>query len=206
MKAKLIQLLDALHPLVQVAVKWLQCNVDFAFILAAFTETPRWTVAFRAIHESAWIGVPLGVLLAFSTAKAWRRYFEQPDNLWLLSFNVASVAIAVAVISPVLYALTKTETVDLAQVLQPWALGVWACLLAVSTFSPLVQLAAVTDAPALQSCKPRTKTVHHPAPALQDDAPSLAERARMLKSEGLSNVQIGKEIGVNRNRVAELLK
>lgn len=92
--------------------KWLQNNVDFAFVLAAFTETPRWTVAFKAIHEPTWIGVPLGVLLAFATAKAWRRYFEEPSNKKLLWFNIASVVVAVLVISPVLYALAGAELKD----------------------------------------------------------------------------------------------
>lgn len=130
--------------------KWLQNNVDFAFVLAAFTETPRWTVVFKAIHEPTWIGVPLGVLIAFATAKAWRRYFEEPSNKKLLAFNVASVVVAVLVISPVLYALTSTSAnkdVVLSEALTPFWLRLWSVLLAVTTFSPLIQLAAVTDIP-----------------------------------------------------------
>ena len=40
---------------------WLQNNIDFALFLAVFTETPRWTVVFVAVHESVFIGIPLGV-------------------------------------------------------------------------------------------------------------------------------------------------
>mgnify|MGYP000911813616 CR=1 FL=1 len=146
--------------------KWLQSNVDFAFVLAAFTETPRWTVAFKAIHEPTWIGVPLGVLLAFATAKAWRRYFEEPDNKKLLWFNIASVVVAVLVISPVLYALAGAElkdaktidTIVLSEALTPFWLRLWSVLLAVTTFSPLIQLAAVTDVP-----KPDTKPEQQPS-------------------------------------------
>jgi orotate phosphoribosyltransferase-like protein len=41
---------------------------------------------------------------------------------------------------------------------------------------------------------------------VQADAPTLAQRAKQLKSEGLTNVQIGRELGVHRNKVTELLK
>lgn len=214
--------------------KWVHANVDFAFILAAFTETPRWTVAFQAIHEPAWIGVPLGVLLSFATAKAWRRYFENHDKR-LLSFNVASMAIAVLVIAPVLYTMTRIPAqgalvVDLATVLDPIALGAWACLLAVTTFLPLVQLAAVTELkpvvqmPVVHKAKTPTanKTIDAQAtvqpsnddaqcietPSLEDALPVnwRVQRAKALKSEGLSNAQIGQEMGVHRNTVGKLLK
>lgn len=141
---------------------WFQCNIDFAFVLAAFTETPRWVVAFKAIHEPSWIGVPLGVLLAFATARAWRRYFETYDQR-LLVFNVASMGIAVMVIAPVLYVLTSTKAddVNLSMILHPVALGAWAMLLAVTTFLPLVQLAAVQDPVAKQETKHPSKRVTH---------------------------------------------
>jgi len=162
MKTKII---DSITSIMQALVKWAQNNVDFAFVLAAFTETPRWTVAFKAIHEPTWIGIPLGILLAFATARAWRRYFEEPSNRWLLAFNVASVVIAVAVIAPVLYALAgigadaKADVdIVLSKALSPFWLGVWSVLLAVTTFSPLIQLAAVTDI-----LKPDTKPEVQPS-------------------------------------------
>lgn len=166
MKANKEQVIEAITPIAQALGKWLQNNVDFAFVLAAFTETPRWTVVFKAIHEPTWIGVPLGVLIAFATAKAWRRYFEEPSNKKLLSFNVASVIVAVLVISPVLYALagisvnadTSKDGIILSEALSPFWLRLWSVLLAVTTFSPLIQLAAVTDGQ-----KPDTKTEQQPA-------------------------------------------
>lgn len=124
--------------------RWLQRNVDFAFFLAAFTETPRWTVAFMAIHEPMWVGIPLGVLLAFATAKAWRKFFVSRD--WrLFWFNVASIVIAVMVIAPVLFAQSSGHDVDLSVVLGSKMLWVWATVLALTTFIPLVQLAACDD-------------------------------------------------------------
>jgi len=160
------QVIEAIAPIAQALGKWLQNNVDFAFVLAAFTETPRWTVVFKAIHEPTWIGVPLGVLIAFATAKAWRRYFEEPTNKKLLAFNVASVIVAVLVISPVLYALAgininadaSKDGIVLSEALSPFWLRLWSVLLAVTTFSPLIQLAAVTDGQ-----KPDTKAEQQPA-------------------------------------------
>jgi len=160
MKANKEQVIEAITPIAQALGKWLQNNVDFAFVLAAFTETPRWTVVFKAIHEPMFIGIPLGVLIAFSTARAWRRYFEEPTNQKLLWFNIISVAVAVLVISPVLYALTSANSgeIVLSEALSPKLLRLWSVLLAVTTFSPLIQLAAVTDGQ-----KPDTKPEPQPA-------------------------------------------
>lgn len=123
---------------------WFRDNVDFALFLAVFTETPRWAVAFMAINEPLWVGVPLGVLLAFATSHAWRKYFETRSTP-LLIFNVISVGIAVAVIAPVLFAMTDTlpDDVNIKEVLPVVGVGVWSTLLALTTFMPLVQLAAV---------------------------------------------------------------
>lgn len=199
-------------------VQWLQDNIDFAFVLAAFTETPRWTVAFKAIHEPTWIGVPLGVLLAFATAKAWRRYFET-GNMRLFYFNLASMAIAVAVIAPVLYAMTGQEVaqVTLAH-MQPFGRGVWSALLAVTTFLPLVQLAAVTDTRMHKSVvqKPKSVVQEIVQPEVQSAlaqqtedvqvASDLVAQVKLLKSEGLSNAKIGQQLGMHRNTVGRMLK
>ncbi len=121
---------------------WLKNNVDFALFLAVLTETPRWTVAFMAVHEPLYVGIPLGVLLAFATSHAWRTYFDTRNNK-LFALNVTSIVIAVAVIAPVMFAMTSSETVDINAVLPSGAVWVWATLLALTTFLPLVQLAAV---------------------------------------------------------------
>lgn len=124
--------------------EWLRNNVDFALFLAVFTETPRWAVAFMAVNEPLWVGVPLGVLLAFATSHAWRAYFETKHH-GLFAFNVASILVAVAVIAPVLFAMTSApaDQVNISDVLSDWWRGVWALLLALTTFIPLVQLAAI---------------------------------------------------------------
>lgn len=145
--------------------EWLRNNVDFALFLAVFTETPRWAVAFMAVNEPLWVGVPLGVLLAFATSHAWRAYFET-RNRGLFAFNVASILIAVAVIAPVLFAMTSApaDEVNIANVLSNEMRGVWSTLLALTTFIPLVQLAAIKGIEAngkaeRQKAKQITKTV-----------------------------------------------
>ena len=143
---------------------WLKNNVDFALLLAVFTETPRWAVAFMAVNEPLWVGVPLGVLLAFATSHAWRAYFDT-KNRGLFVFNVVSILIAVAVIAPVLFAMTESQAheVNIAHVLNTPTKAVWSTLLALTTFIPLVQLAAVKglkDAAEQPERKPRAvKTV-----------------------------------------------
>lgn len=124
--------------------RWCKQNVDFAFFLAAFTETPRWTVVFIAIHESPFVGVPLGVLLSFATSKAWRAYFDTRHN-GLLILNIASMVIAVMVIAPVLFAMTQVQAYDvhITHVLSTWLVWAWAFLLALTAFIPLGQLAFV---------------------------------------------------------------
>ena len=52
--------------------RWMRRNFDFALILAALVEIPRWTVTFLAIHEPLWVGIPLGALLAYATSEGWR--------------------------------------------------------------------------------------------------------------------------------------
>lgn len=138
---------------------WFRHNVDFALLLAVFTETPRWAVAFMAINEPLWVGVPLGVLLAFATSHAWRRYFETRHN-GLLVFNCASILIAVAVIAPVLFAMTDAQAhdVDITEVLPVQGIWIWATLLALTTFMPLVQLAAVRGMDEQSKPKPYRRT------------------------------------------------
>lgn len=203
-------------------VRWLKENVDFAFFLAAFTETPRWTVAFMAVHEPMLVGVPLGVLLSFATARAWRKFFET-RNWWLFSFNALSMLIAVAVIAPVLYAMTTVpaDQVDLSKVLSPVWLGVWASLLALTTFIPLVQLAAVQDIPLLRTkevkvqkpVQPKTESVQ---PDVQEDVqteqveekPAQVDdkvRAKQMSLEGLSNVEIGRALGKSHTTIGRWL-
>lgn len=191
---------------------WCKENLDFAFVLAVFTETPRWTVTFMAINEPLVIGVPLGVLLAFATSKVWKHYF-QTKSWSMLVFNILAIVLAVAVISPVLYAMTEAtpKEVDIANVLRDWQWrAAWAVALALTTFVPLVQLAVVHGA--TTQAQPASKADLQPtemiaaevAPMLPDAIPAqpeqpalialpqpdLADRVAQLQGEGLKRNDI----------------
>jgi hypothetical protein len=129
---------------------WLKLHFDFALILAAAVEIPRWTVTFLAIHEPLWVGIPLGALLAYATSEGWKAYFVDTRRYKLLAFNVASLAAATFVITPVLFSMASApiDEIDLAALLPSAWLLAWAGVLAVTTFAPLIQLAAVKSTPA----------------------------------------------------------
>ncbi len=128
---------------------WIRNHFDFALLLAAAVEIPRWTVTFLAIHEPLWVGIPLGALLAYATSEGWKAYFVDTRRVKLLCFNIASLAAATFVITPVLFSMASApiDEIDLAALLPPLWLLAWAGVLAVTTFAPLIQLAAVKSAP-----------------------------------------------------------
>ncbi len=120
-------------------------NIDYAMIAAAFVEVPRWAVAFAAIREPMWAAVPMGLLLAWAASAGWKAYFEDKSRVLLLIINSASLVGALIVIAPVLYAMTymPLDSIDLSKVLPSEYLWVWAIVLSITTFVPLVQVAAV---------------------------------------------------------------
>ncbi len=126
-------------------VKLPRLRLDLAMLAAAIVEVPRWAVAFTAIHEPVYAAVPMGLLLAWAASEGWKTYFDNRRRVLLLTINVASLVGALIVIAPVLYAMTSTplDRIDLSEVLPPTWLAVWACVLAVTTFVPLIQVAAV---------------------------------------------------------------
>lgn len=128
---------------------WIRTHFDFALLLAAAVEIPRWTVTFLAIHEPLWVGIPLGALLAYATSEGWKAYFVDTRRVKLLCFNIASLAAATFVITPVLFSMASApiDEIDLAALLPPLWLLAWAGVLAVTTFAPLIQLAAVKSTP-----------------------------------------------------------
>ena len=128
---------------------WLKRHFDFALILAAAVEIPRWTVTFLAIHEPLWVGIPLGALLDYATSEGWKAYFTDPHRYKLLAFNVVSLLAATFVITPVLFSMASApiDEIDLAALLPPVWLLAWSAVLAVTTFAPLIQLAAVKSTP-----------------------------------------------------------
>jgi hypothetical protein len=196
--------------------KWLQVNVDFALILAIFTETPRWTVAFMAVHEPLWVGIPLGVLLAFATSHAWRAYFAS-RHAGLLAFNIASILIAVAVIAPVLFAMIfhPATEINIAEVLPVRLAWIWAALLAVTTFLPLVQLAAVQGLHArmaiaqsdIAAAQPETATAQSETADIAGIAVlPLAEQARNMANEGMTIADIARQLRKSPRTISNYLR
>lgn len=120
-------------------------RIDVAMIAAAIVEVPRWYVAFAAIKEPWWAAVPMGILLAWGASAGWKAYFADRRRWLLLAINVTSLAGALIVIAPVLYAMTFTplDEINLALVMSQELLMAWAATLAITTFIPLVQIAAV---------------------------------------------------------------
>lgn len=120
-------------------------HIDYAMIAAAFVEVPRWAVAFAAIREPMWAAFPMGLLLAWAASAGWKAYFEDKSRHLLLVINATSLIGALIVIAPVLYAMTfmPIDEIDLSQVLPTQYLWVWSIVLSITTFVPLVQVAAV---------------------------------------------------------------
>lgn len=147
-------------------------NIDIAMIAAAVVEVPRWYVAFAAIKEPWWAAVPMGLLLAWGASAGWKAYFADRSRHLLLAINVISLAGALIVIAPVLYAMTFTplDEINLATVMAPALLMFWAGTLAVTTFIPLVQIAAVK----MYAATPPTEATLHVHDATPTAAASTA--------------------------------
>ena len=213
-------------------------RIDVAMIAAAIVEVPRWYVAFAAIKEPWWAAVPMGILLAWGASAGWKAYFADRRRWLLLAINVTSLAGALIVIAPVLYAMTFTplDEINLALVMSQELLMAWAATLAITTFIPLVQIAAVSQAPwggmrrrnymviyrKQVSGKTRRKRNVEPevvqdatpeplqvADGAQDDAtPTIDARAQALQmaSEGMNASQIAKALDANYSTVRSWLK
>ena len=172
--------------------RWIRNHFDFALLLAAAVEIPRWTVTFLAIHEPLWVGIPLGALLAYATSEGWKAYFADPHRIKLLVFNVASLLAATFVITPVLFSMASApiDEIDLAALLPfEWLLA-WSAVLAVTTFAPLIQLAAVKSTPkekpteaATATATSNTTTSTHIAPPVQSGGHSEAAGATPAPAE-----------------------
>lgn len=208
-------------------------RIDIAMIAAAIVEVPRWYVAFAAIKEPWWAAVPMGILLAWGASAGWKAYFADRRRWLLLLINATSLIGALIVIAPVLYAMTFTplDEINLALVMSQELLMAWAATLAITTFIPLVQIAAVKmyassaapdpaqDAtPTVQRRKrnvePETVQDATPEPlqvadGAQDDAtPTIDARAHALQmaNEGMNASQIAKALDANYSTVRSWLK
>ena len=204
----------------------MQRHFDAALLLAAAVEIPRWTVTFLAIHEPLWVGVPLGALLAYAASEGWKAYFVDNRRWVLLTFNVATLLAATFVITPVLFALASgpIEQLDLTRILPAQWLLALAGVLAVTTFAPLIQLAAVKAgrtvahdvAPATPAAAAPDADATHPtqaaAPTVASDAdsdavrPDKRTRALQLASEGYNASHIAREVDANYSTVRSWLQ
>ena len=205
-------------------------RIDVAMIAAAIVEVPRWYVAFAAIKEPWWAAVPMGILLAWGASAGWKAYFADRRRWLLLAINVTSLAGALIVIAPVLYAMTFTplDEINLALVMSQELLMAWAATLAITTFIPLVQIAAVkmyASSAAPDPAQDATPTVQRrkrnvepevvqdatpePLQIAQDDAtPTIDARAQALQmaNEGMNASQIAKALDANYSTVRSWLK
>ena len=187
-------------------------RVDLAMLAAAVVEVPRWAVAFMAIREPAYAAIPMGLLLAWAASAGWKAYFEDRRRYLLLCINVASLVGALVVIAPVLFAMTfqPLDAIDLSQVLPRNLLWAWAATLAITTFVPLVQVAAVkayharSAAPFLaQPAQPRAdapQPTQEPAPQDADAPATLTpaqRRAQIREQEITDPAQIAAQFGVS---------
>jgi hypothetical protein len=204
-------------------------RIDVAMVAAAIVEVPRWYVAFAAIKEPWWAAVPMGILLAWGASAGWKAYFADRRRWLLLAINVTSLVGALVVIAPVLYAMTFTplDEINLALVMSQELLMAWAATLAITTFIPLVQIAAVkmyasSDAPATVAPtqdapvqrRKRTEPDATPEPlqvaqdATDDATPTVDARAQALQmaSEGMNASQIARALDANYSTVRSWLK
>lgn len=122
-------------------------RMDWALILAAATEIPRWAIAFKAFNEPLAVGVPLGALLAWAMKEGWESYFSTRNKL-VLGFNLWMFVTATYIISPVLYTMITHEmnevTLEGFRITQvdPFLMSV-STALATATFLPLIVISAV---------------------------------------------------------------
>lgn len=206
-------------------------RIDIAMVAAAIVEVPRWYVAFAAIKEPWWAAVPMGILLAWGASAGWKAYFADRRRWLLLAINVTSLAGALIVIAPVLYAMTFTplDEINLALVMSQELLMAWAATLAITTFIPLVQIAAVkmyASSAAPDPAQDATPTVQRrnvepevvqdatPEPlqvaqdATDDATPTVDARAQALQmaSEGMNASQIARALDANYSTVRSWLK
>lgn len=122
-------------------------RMDWALILAAATEIPRWAIAFKAFNEPLAVGVPLGALLAWAMKEGWEKYFDTKSKL-ILGFNIWMFFTATYIIWPVLYTMIEKEMHEvtlqefhIAEV-DPFLASV-SIALATATFLPLIVISAV---------------------------------------------------------------
>lgn len=122
-------------------------KMDWALILAAATEIPRWAIAFKAFNEPLAVGVPLGALLAWAMKEGWEKYFYTKSKL-ILGFNLWMFSTATFIIWPVLYTMiwhpmsaVSLSEFSIADV--DWFLASVSIALATATFLPLIVISAV---------------------------------------------------------------
>ena len=185
-------------------------RIDIAMIAAAIVEVPRWYVAFAAIKEPWWAAVPMGILLAWGASAGWKAYFADKRRWLLLAINVTSLAGALIVIAPELYAMTFTplDDINLALIMSQELLIAWAATLAVTTFIPLVQIAAVkmysvTPEPAPAEAK---RTVKQPSSESVKSVVVESEPATPTVKRKVSKAELARQYNVSRQTIDAWIK
>lgn len=144
---------------------WLLHGVNWAKVGAAAVEIPRYTVAFMAIHEPWYIGVPLAALVTWATAAAWEYVFERGwKRAWGVAvMNLVSLAVAVTIITPVIYLMMSMpiEEIDMTKfdllTADPVRLT-WAFAMSLVTFIPIMLVSAVKAGKIRDAAKTDTGT------------------------------------------------
>ncbi len=164
---------------------YIKSKIDWALVLAAVTEIPRWAIAFTAVNEPIWVGVPLGALLAWAMKEGWEKYFATKHPL-LLFFNIWTLVSATFVISPVLYTMITHEmgsvTLEHFRIAEvdPF-LMIWSAILATTTFIPLIVIAAVRAHSGDMQAEPVEKIEVLNVPAIQPSLLATEIRASKVK-------------------------
>ncbi len=148
-------------------------SLRITFLFAALIEIPRIATAFQVIHENTVFSVPLALMFAYAVSESWDAYFKNPKRYLLLFLNTFSLFCSIIIIAPTLLYIVKFRNtdVDLTKVFNysnDTIFWFYVCTIAISTFLPLIVLAAV-DA----EHKPKSETkdkeplinpIHIPSP------------------------------------------
>lgn len=184
-----------LHNL-EIVLRWAKEKFDATLVLAIATETPRWTVVFITLHEPAWIGVTMGMLISWAAKKGWNAWTHDKSRRGLFALNVWVLVSAVLIMAPVLYEMTQHQIHDVNVAkslveLHNSALWVWTILVAQSTFMPLIQaVVAMNHSPVAPGLRIIETTVAPTSTQLATSETPAQQRRATLKQWVDNRVEI----------------
>ena len=144
-------------------------NLRITFLFAALIEIPRIATAFQVIHENTVFSVPLALMFAYAVSESWDAYFKNPKRYLLLFLNTFSLFCSIIIIAPTLLYIVKFRNtdVDLTKVFNysnDTIFWFYVCTIAISTFLPLIVLAAVDSESKPKQQEPMINPIHLPSP------------------------------------------